>query len=47
MYLLDTNLISEIRKMKQGKCNAGVAEWVESTSSELIKTNAIVMMEIE
>lgn len=47
MYLLDTNVISEIRRLKQGKCNAGVKKWVESTSSELMYTNAIVLMELE
>lgn len=47
MYLLDTNVISEIRRLKYGKCNPYVAHWVNNTSSELMYTNAIVMMELE
>ncbi|MFC0308251.1 type II toxin-antitoxin system VapC family toxin [Gallibacterium trehalosifermentans] len=47
MYLLDTNVISEIRRLKQGKCNAGVERWVKNTSSELIYTSPVVMMELE
>ncbi|MCT8525354.1 type II toxin-antitoxin system VapC family toxin [Glaesserella parasuis] len=47
MYLLDTNLISEIRKLPKGKCNQGVAQWVMTTSKELMFTNAVVMMELE
>lgn len=47
MYLLDTNVISEIRRLHQNKCNAGVRKWVLETSSELMCTNAIVMMELE
>lgn len=47
MYLLDTNVISEIRRLKQGKCHPNVANWVNHTSSELMYTNAIVLMELE
>lgn len=47
MYLLDTNVISEIRRLKQGKCHPNVANWVNCTSSELMYTNTIVLMELE
>ena len=47
MYLLDTNLISEIRKLPKGKCNHGVEQWVMITSKELMFTNAVMMMAIE
>lgn len=47
MYLLDTNVISEIRRMKYGKCDKGVKEWALSTPSHLTYTNTIVLMEIE
>lgn len=47
MYLLDTNVISEIRRLKQGKCNPNVANWVNQISSDLMYTNAIIMMELE
>lgn len=47
MYLLDTNVISEIRRLNYGKCNPNVARWVNQTSSEFIYTNAVIMMELE
>lgn len=47
MYLLDTNLISEIRRIKFGKCNAGVASWIETIRFEEVYTNVVVMMELE
>lgn len=47
MYLFDTNLISEIRRIKFGKCNAGVASWIETIRLEEVYTNVVVMMELE
>ncbi len=47
MYLLDTNVISEVRRLKHGKCNPNVADWVSRTPSELMYTNAVIMMELE
>lgn len=47
MYLLDTNVISEIRRLKHGKCDPNVAKWVQNTTEELMYTNAVVMMELE
>jgi pilT domain-containing protein len=47
MYLFDTNVISEIRGLKFGKCNIGVKEWFSTISLEQIYTNLIVMMELE
>ena len=47
MYLLDTNLISEIRKMPKGKCGQGVEQWVKTTSQNLMFTSAVVLMELE
>lgn len=47
MYLLDTNIISEIRKLAKNKCHQSVANWVRATSKELMFTNAVVMMELE
>ena len=47
MYLLDTNLISEIRKMPKGKCDQGVEQWVKTTSQNLMFTSAVVLMELE
>lgn len=47
MYLLDTNVISEIRRIKQGKCHPNVANWVNVIPEDLMYTNAVVMMELE
>ena len=47
MYLLDTNVISEIRRLRVGKCDPNVAKWVQKTSEELMFTNAVVLMELE
>ena len=45
MYLLDTNLISETRRIP--KINAGVAKWLKQTPKESLYTCAVVMMELE
>lgn len=29
MYLLDNNIISELRKIKSGKANIGVIDWIK------------------
>lgn len=47
MYLFDTNIISEIRRLKYGKCNIGVKNWIETIPPDQIYTNVIVMMELE
>lgn len=47
MYLLDTNVISEIRKIKQGKANQNVVNWLAKTPAHELYTNAVVLMEIE
>jgi len=47
MYLLDTNVISEIRKVNLGKANAGVAEWTRQASQSLMYVSVISLMEIE
>ncbi|QIM62072.1 twitching motility protein PilT [Pasteurellaceae bacterium Orientalotternb1] len=47
MYLLDTNVISEVRKAAKGKANQGVTEWLATVANEKIFTNAVVMMELE
>lgn len=47
MYLLDTNVISEIRKVNAGKANAGVTQWTKKTSQSLMYVSVISLMEIE
>jgi hypothetical protein len=33
MFLLDTNVVFELRKVRAGKANPGVADWASGTSS--------------
>lgn len=45
MYLLDSNIISEIRRLD--RANAGVQAWLNATDSAEIYTSAVTMMELE
>lgn len=47
MYLLDTNIVSEIRKISNGKANKGVVEWFKTaeTGSQFIST--ITLFELQ
>ncbi len=47
MYLLDTNVISELRKVKQNKADQNVAAWLSNVPVQSLYTNAVVLMEIE
>lgn len=47
MYILDTNLISELRKARSGKVNAGVVRWADNTGAALMFLSVITVQEIE
>ena len=47
MYLLDTNVISELRKAKSGKANQHVIAWAESKSVSSLYLSAITILELE
>ncbi|MCF7521493.1 type II toxin-antitoxin system VapC family toxin [Neisseria sp. ZJ106] len=47
MYLLDTNIISEMRKAKKGRANPNLTAWLAQTDSGYFYTSAIVAMELE
>lgn len=47
MYILDTNLISELRKARSGKANAGVVRWADNTGAALMFLSVITIQEIE
>lgn len=47
MYLLDTNLISELRKTIAGRANKGVAEWQLTAAPNTLFLSAITMMKLE
>ncbi len=40
MYLLDTNVISEIRKVRQNKADKRVVAWLSRVQKESLYTNA-------
>ena len=47
MYLLDTNVLSELRKVRLGKADANVAAWTESVDAADLFVSAITIMELE
>ena len=47
MFLLDTSVVSELRKVRQGKADANVAAWAESTDAGDLYVSAITVMELE
>ncbi len=47
MFLLDTNVISEVRKAGDGKANARVVAWLSSVDATTLYLSAITLMEIE
>jgi predicted nucleic acid-binding protein len=47
MYLLDTNIVSELRKAKSGKADKYVMAWAESVSASSLFLSAITILELE
>lgn len=47
MYLLDTNLVSELRKVKAGKADPGVAAWAEAVDAGQLFLSAVTLHELE
>jgi len=47
MYLLDTNVISELRKSADGRINKGVQSWAEAIFPEFMFISAITVLELE
>lgn len=47
MYLLDTNVISELRKIKSGKANKAVEEWGKSIPVSAMFVSVITILELE
>ncbi|XAZ26098.1 type II toxin-antitoxin system VapC family toxin (plasmid) [Sinorhizobium sp. B11] len=46
-YLLDTNVVSELRKVGDGKADANVTKWVGAQNSDDLFISAITVLEIE
>lgn len=47
MYLLDTNIISEMRRVTAGKGDPAVAAWAGRIDLDSLYTSVIVLMELE
>lgn len=46
-YLLDTNVVSELRKIGDGKADANVMAWVDREDSTFFFLSAITILELE
>jgi hypothetical protein len=47
MYLLDTNVVSELRKIRTGRADANVALWADGVSVETLFLSAVTIHELE
>ena len=47
MFVLDTNVISELRKAKSGRADANVVSWAQTVSSSSLFISAITVLELE
>jgi predicted nucleic acid-binding protein len=47
MFVLDTNVVSELRKVKSGKADANVAAWAATVDAASLFVSAITIMELE
>lgn len=47
MFVLDTNVVSELRKVRSGKANPGVADWTAGVASAEMFISAITIHELE
>lgn len=47
MYLLDTNVISELRKVKSEKANKNVEAWADNVASSSLYLSVVTVLELE
>jgi toxin FitB len=47
MFVLDTNVVSELRKVRLGKADKQVTAWAESVDAAELFVSAITIMELE
>lgn len=47
MYLLDTNVVSELRKARSGKADARVVQWAEARPPSWLFLSAVTVLELE
>lgn len=46
-YLLDTNVVSELRKLRSGRANPGVAEWARGRDASDLFVSVVTIAEID
>ena len=47
MFILDTNVVSELRKVRLGKADANVVAWAENANAADLFVSAITILELE
>lgn len=47
MFVLDTNVVSELRKAKAGKADRNVVEWASGVPTDSLFVSAITILELE
>jgi len=47
MYVLDTNVVSELRKVRSGKADAGVSAWAAGLAGAEAFVSAVTLHELE
>lgn len=47
MFLLDTNVVSELRKVRAGRADPQVARWADSVESAQLYLSVVVVQELE
>lgn len=47
MYLLDTNVVSELRKVRTGKADPNVARWADGVDAAELFLSVITLQELE
>ncbi len=47
MFVMDTNVVSELRKVRSGKAAPNVAQWADSVEAGSLHISAITVLELE
>jgi predicted nucleic acid-binding protein len=47
MFLLDTNVVSELRKVRSGKADQGLADWADSVAPSDLYISVVTLQELE
>ena len=47
MFLLDTNVVTELRKVRLGKASPEVARWAETVEAVALYISAVTVLELE